>query len=56
MHEMEEHMPWWNFKRIAYVMGVLGIVFSIIIIAAATLLYTNPKQHELLGTLIIVFS
>jgi len=56
MHEMEEHMPWWNFKGIAYVMGVLGIIFSIIIIAAATLLYINPKQHELLGALIIVFS
>jgi len=55
MHEMEGHMPRWNFDGIAYAMDVLGIIFGIIIIAAAILLYTNPKQHELLGALIIVF-
>jgi len=48
-------MPRWNFDGIAYAMDVLGIIFGIIIIAAAILLYTNPKQHELLGALIIVF-
>lgn len=56
LHEMEEHMPGWNFDGIAYVMGILGIIFGIIIISAAILLYTNPKQHELWGALIIVFS
>lgn len=56
MREMEEHMPGWNFEGIAYVMGVLGIIFGIIIIAATILLYTNPKQHELWGALIIAFS
>jgi len=56
MHEMEEHMPGWNFEGIAYAMGILGIIFGIIIIAVAVLLYTNPAQHELWGALIIVFS
>jgi len=56
MHEMEEHMPGWNFGDIAYIMGILGIIFGIIIIAVAVMLYTNPTQHELWGALIIVFS
>jgi len=56
MHEMEEHMPWWNFEGIAYAMGILGIIFGIVIIVVAILLYTKPTQHELCGALIIVFS
>jgi len=56
MHEMEEHMPWWNFGDIAYIMGILGIIFGIIIIAVAVMLYINPTQHELWGALIIIFS
>jgi hypothetical protein len=56
MQEMEEHMPWWNFEGMAYVIGILGIIFGIIIIAVAILLYTDPTHHELWGALIIVFS
>jgi hypothetical protein len=56
MHEMEEHMPWWDFSGITNIMGILGIIFGIIIIIVAVLLYINPKQHELYGALIIIFS
>ena len=49
-------MPWWNFEGIAYAMGILGIIFGIVIIVVAILLYTKPTQHELCGALIIVFS
>ncbi len=55
-HEMEEHMPWLNFGNITYIMGILGLVFGILIIAVAVMLYINPIQHELWGALIIVFS
>jgi len=56
MHEMEEHMPWWNFSGITSIMGISGIIFGIIIIVGAVLLYIKPKQHELYGALIIIFS
>jgi len=56
MREMEEHMPGWNLRGSAYLMGILGIVFGIIVIAVAIMLYVNPAQHELWGALIIVFS
>jgi hypothetical protein len=56
MNAMEEHMPGWNFGGVAYTMGVVGVIFGVIIIVAAIMLYTNPRQHELWGALIIVFS
>lgn len=37
-------------------MSILGIVFGVIIIISAVMLYVNPEQHQLLGALIIVFS
>ncbi len=56
MHEWDEHLHEWNMGGIAYAMGIVGIVFGVIIIVAAVMVYINPTQHVLWGTLIIVFS
>jgi len=56
MHEWEEHMRGWNMGVTAYLMGIVGIILGIMMIVAAIMLYANPKQHELWGALIIVFS
>jgi hypothetical protein len=37
-------------------MGILSIVFGIIVIVAAVMLYMSPTQHELWGALVIGFS
>lgn len=37
-------------------LGILGTVFGVIIISLAIMLWRTPERHELLGTLIIVFS
>jgi hypothetical protein len=62
---------WWNwmnnmmngwegfhnwYEGLAYPMAILGIVLGAAIIILAVMLYNNPAQHELWGTLIIVFS
>jgi hypothetical protein len=56
MHEWDEHMNGWNTESATYTMGIFGIVFGVIIVVLAVMLYTNPVQHELWGALIIVFS
>jgi len=56
MHEWEERMHMWTLSGIAYTMNMLGVIFGTIIVLAALMLYVNPKQHELWGALIIVFS
>ncbi len=56
MHGWDEHMDGWNLGGLALPMGVLSIIFGVATIITAIMLYTNPKQHELLGALIIVFS
>jgi len=47
-------MHWWTetvfgsgFRDIVFVMGLLGIIFGIIIIVSAFMLYRNPRQHEI---------
>ena len=54
--EWQEHMRGWNLEAMAYTMGIVGIIFGIMIIAAAIMLYMNSERHELWGALIIVFS
>lgn len=44
------------YEGLAYPMAILGIVLGAAIIILAVMLYNNPAQHELWGTLIIVFS
>lgn len=56
MHGWDDHMHGWNLGGLAFPMGILSIVFGVVIVVSAVMLYTNPKQHELLGALIIVFS
>jgi hypothetical protein len=36
--------------------GALGIVFGVIVIASAVMLYKQPAQHQIWGLLILVFS
>jgi len=54
--EWQEHMRGWNLEAMAYTMGIVGIIFGIMIIVAAIMLYMNSERHELWGALIIVFS
>jgi len=57
MYGWEEHMHSWGIEGAAsYTMGILGIVFGVIVILWAVMLYTNPRQHELWGVLIIALS
>jgi len=49
-------MNGWNTESATYTMGILGIVFGVIVVVLAVMLYTNPVRHELWGALIIVFS
>ncbi len=56
MHGWDEHMHLWNLQDAAYTMGIIAIIFGIIVLVAAVMLYANPKQHELWGALIIVSS
>jgi hypothetical protein len=37
-------------------MTIFGIVFGIVVLISSIMLYTSPKQHELWGSLIVVFS
>jgi hypothetical protein len=46
----------WNIGGLAFAMTILGIVFGIVVLISSIMLYTNPKQHELWGSLIVVFS
>jgi len=57
MHGWEEHTHSWGFEgAISYTMGLLGIVFGIIVVISAVMLYLNPLQRQLWGALIIAFS
>ena len=56
MHGWDEHMHAWNLGGFAYTMGLVGILFGLIVIFAAVMLYMNPIQHTLWGALIIAFS
>jgi hypothetical protein len=37
-------------------MGMLGIIFGIIVIVSAAMLYRQPRQHQTWGVLILIFS
>lgn len=56
MHGWENNARMWNIGGLAYAITALGIVFGIIILVSSVMLYVNPKQHQLWGSLIIVFS
>lgn len=56
MHGWEENMHMWNIGGMAFAMTVLGIVFGMIILVSAIMLYLSPTQHQLWGALIIAFS
>lgn len=56
MHGWEENMHPWNIEGMTYIIGIVGIIFGIIIIVSAVMLYINSTQHVLWGALIIVFS
>ena len=58
---MGSMMNWWSgstatFGMMGFIMGIVGIIFGIIVIISAIMLYRDPKQHELWGALIVVFS
>ncbi len=36
--------------------GILGIVFGAVVIVSAVMLITRPKQHQIWGVLILIFS
>lgn len=57
MHDWDEHMHSWGFEEgFSYSMGLLGVVFGVIVIVASVMLYLNPRQHQLWGSVIIAFS
>jgi len=57
MHGWDDHMHSWGFEgTISYTMGVLGIIFGVVVIISAVMLYLNPSQRQLWGALIISFS
>ncbi|MDH5461131.1 MAG: hypothetical protein OEZ29_02665 [Candidatus Bathyarchaeota archaeon] len=57
MHGWEEHTHSWGLEgTISYTMGLLGIIFGVIVVILAIMLYLSPLQHQLWGALIIVFS
>ncbi len=36
--------------------GILGIVFGVVVTVSAILLFVRPKQHQIWGVLILIFS
>jgi uncharacterized membrane protein YjgN (DUF898 family) len=38
------------------VMGILGIIFGVVVIASAVMLNRQPQQHQTWGILILIFS
>lgn len=56
MHGWDSHMHGWNLGGLAFPMGVLSIFLGVVVVVSAVILYANPRHHELLGALIIVFS
>lgn len=56
-------MGWWSgygpmmgLTGFVLVMNILGIIFGVVIIVSALMLYREPNQHQLWGILILVFS
>jgi hypothetical protein len=56
MDGWDGHFNNWNIGDFAYPLVITGLVLGAAIIIVAVMLYKNPAQHELWGTLIIVFS
>jgi len=55
--EWHEHMRWFgDAGTLGVFMGFLGIIFGVIVVAAAVMLYSAPRQHEMWGAIIIAFS
>ncbi|HLE75703.1 MAG TPA: DUF6114 domain-containing protein [Candidatus Bathyarchaeia archaeon] len=56
MHNWGGHLHSWGFGSYTPLINILGVVFGIVVVAAAIMLYANPKQHVTWGGLIIAFS
>ena len=55
--EWHEHMRWFgDVGTLTFMMGILGMLFGAMVIVAALMLRSVPRQHEIWGAVIIAFS